>query len=417
MTPFFSLARALLLVAGVCYRESMRCYFGLVPLLALGGCFYLGDPNHAPEGAIEIEQSSARLVQQGSVTLIARASDADEHDLSYEWKVRVKRLIDGGTCYLSHRIGPENCTSEQPKVAWSGEGAAGRQMALNQLPYRGTYTAELRISDEKGAERRVSQTFQVKNEAPKIKLLLDVDPDYSGQDRVPDIGGSRPAHAHYMVRVSEKDLVDLEQDLQCGKKGTIVWTVEHPGGPKLEYQNTLPCQGKQVLDRYRFRFVADTVTTPFVVTIKASVDDGYGGKTEATLPVTLSPNRPPCIHGASPLGLDKLGATPTPQVWVNHELGHEFMVPFVNDDVLDGLTFIWQVNDDGKVFRVIPGETRSSYEMPAWFGAPGESILLRVVVLDAGAAAPTCNKAELLCASHSPLPARCYQWVTWKVKF
>lgn len=394
----------------------MRLLTGLVPLLALGGCLYLGDRNHAPEGKIELQQSSARLVQRGSVTLIARATDLDEHDLSYEWKVKVERLVDGGTCYLSHRLGPDNCKGVQPRVAWSGEGAAGSQMALNNLPHRGKYTAQLRVWDELGAERLVSHTFQVKNEAPQIKLLLDVDPAYSGVDRVPDINGSSPAHAHYMVRVSEKGLVDREGDLLCGKKAKIVWTVEHATGPKLEYQQTRTCQGKQVLDRLRFRFVADTVSAPFLVTIKAQVDDGYGGKTEATLPVTLSPNRPPCIYGASPLGLVKMGSTPTPQVVVVHEEGLEFQVHFVSDDVKEGLTYIWQVNS-GKGFKTISSKNEPSYIMPAWYRAPGESLQLRAQVLDAAAAQPTCPVSQLLCASHKPLPASCYQWVTWKVKF
>ena len=413
MTTPGELARPLLPVEGVCYRELMQRLFGLISLLALGGCFYLGDRNHAPEGKIELQQSSARLVLKGSVTLIARATDPDEHDLSYQWKVKVKRLIDGGTCYLSDRIGPDNCKGVQPRIAWSAEGAAGSQLALNNLPFRGQYTVELRVSDELGAERLVSQTFEVSNEAPKLKLLLDVDPDFSGMDRVPDINGSRPAHAHYMVRVSEKDLVDLEQDLLCGKKAKILWTVEYPTGPKMEYQNTKPCQGKQVLDRYRFRFAADSVSAPFTVTIKAEVDDGYQGKAEATLKVTLSPDRPPCILGVEDLTWDELKKAEVP---VRHDKGLEFQAPFVSDDVAESLTFVWLAST-GKDFQVISGRTVSSYTIPPWFGAPGEVIRLRVVVLDAGTTYPSCKDSEILCASHKPLPTNCYQWVTWKVKF
>jgi len=391
---------------------------GLVPLLALGGCLYLGDRNHAPQGEIELQQSSARLVLKGSVTLIARASDPDDHDLSYEWTVKVKRLVDGGSCYLSDPLGPNNCKDTQPKIAWFREGEAGRQLALNDLPHRGQYTVLLRVTDEKGAEHKVSRTFQVSNEVPKVKLLLDVDPDFSGVDNVPDIKGSRPAHAHYMVRVSEKDLVDLEQDLTCGKKAKIVWTVQHPTGPKLEYKSTKTCQGKQVLDRYRFRFVSDTVSAPFSVTIKAEVDDGYKGKITATLPVTLSPNRPPCILGVNRLDWNdnKADEFKKAVVPVRHDQGLEFRASFVSEDVRESLTYRWLVSD-GKSFAAIPGATGPSYAVPPWFRPFGASIQLRVVVLDAGTTYPSCSDTEPLCASHKPLPADCYQWVTWKVKF
>ena len=390
--------------------------FGLLALLPVSACLYLGDRNHVPEGTLELEQSSARLFKGGNVTLTARVTDPDKDTMSYEWTVKVTRQVDGGSCYLSHRVGPDNCSDSQARVTWSGEGPTGHQLVLDKLPYRGTYSVQLKVSDPRGASLKVDRDVVVANEVPKITMRLEVDPEYDGLDRVPDISSSLPAHAHYMVRISEKGLTDLEQDLVCGKKATIKWTLKYPAGPKVEYEKVKACQGKQVLDRYRFRFLPASVTKLFTLTIEAAVDDGHGGKATASLQVTLQPDRPPCIYSVWPLSLKALDSKPAPTVPVIHHKVQVFQALAVSNDVHEPLTFVWQVSD-GKEFQDLPGWTGASYTMPAWFRAPGDTVLLRVRVSDANAAAPACKESEPLCQLTSHKPDKCYQWVTWKVLF
>ena len=413
------MARPLLLPEAVCYREIMRRRCGSLGLLALipvTSCLYLGDRNHVPEGTLELQQSSARLNKGGNMTLTARINDPDSDTMTYEWTVKVVRQVDGGTCYLSHRVGPDNCSDTQPRVAWSGEGPTGHQLVLNKLPYRGTYGVKVRVSDPRGASTTAVRAVVVANDVPKVTLRLGVDPEYTDLDNVPDVYNSHPAHAHYMVRVAEKGLTDLEQDLICGKKATIKWTLEYPTGPKVDYEKVKPCQGKQVLDRYLFRFLPASVNTMFTLTIRAEVNDGHGGISTASMQIALQPDRPPCIVGVAPLGLSMLAAKTPPVVPVPHQDKQLFQVLSVSNDVTETLTYVWQVSQ-GKGWQVLPGVSEASYTMPPWFGAPGDTALLRVRVTEANASAPTCAEGELLCRLTSYQPDKCYQWVTWKVKF
>jgi hypothetical protein len=40
-----------------------------------------------------------------------------------------------------------------------------------------------------------------------------------------------------------------------------------------------------------------------------------------------------------------------------------------------------------------------------------------VVVLDGASGMPACKAETALCAEAQRLPAGCYQWLTWKVRF
>lgn len=384
-------------------------------LLCLGGCLYLEEMNHAPRGTIEIEQSSARLVKLGSAIFIARAEDPDADNLLYQWQVQVKKLTDGKLCYLSQRTGPTNCKDNESAMAWSAEGQDGRRLVLDTLPHRGDYQVTLKISDELGARVKLQHAFKVANEAPQIKLLVGGDPAHPG-DRVPDFNSGYPAHAHYLARISEKDLTDREKDLICGGKASIKWSIEAPASAKLEYQKILGCQGKQVLDRFRFRFISGSITSPAKVTIHAEVDDGYQGKAKTSLPLTLTPNRPPCLVGVQPLSFKEIGDGATTRVIASQGMPFEAPEGFVSDDVREILLYQWLVND-GKGFVVLPGENGPRYVVPAWFRTPGSTLRLRVVVRDVETPAPACAVDTALCAHFKPLPPSCYQWVTWKVKF
>ena len=397
-------------------RQTVKCWLGVV-LLTTGGCLYFEEMNHAPTGQIALNQASSKLVKGGFAVLEARVSDEEQHDLTYEWKVQVTRLVDSQRCHLTARSGPDNCQGAKPTVVWSGDDATARRLTLDKLPYRGDYQVQLTAADERGAKHSQSYTFTVANDPPKIKLLVSVDPDYKGLDRVPDASGGNPVHAHYLVRVSERkdELTDLEGDLICGSKAKVTWAIQRPAGLKLEYAKTKSCQGKQVLDRYRFRFVASSLTAPTKVVLSAKVDDGYQGQATATADLTLAPDRPPCIDAASHWSVVQAAGT----VPVIHSQQTLFEVPFVQDDVWEPWSYhwTWQV-DEGQGFVPIAGQAGAKYYMPAWFRSPGTSLRLRVVVRSSATASmPGCPQSKDLCQQHKGLPANCYQWVVWKVKF
>jgi len=422
------MARALLHQIGVWYRSIMQQGMRVTLAMALGtlaGCLYLGGINHAPQASITIESSSDRLEKGGSVTLKAwvckkcdlnEIEDGNDNDpLILEWRGQYKTLGGEFRC-LTDRIGADAPKSSQGcPILHSGDRFSGLALTLNNLPERGTYTVELRVADELGADVRKNLDFPVKNSVPQgISIKVAAEKAYEMTDRVPDHNKSFPAHAHYLVRVDEDGpgFLDLEEDLKCGNKATIKWTLSDlPPGALLEYAEKKSCQGAEVLDRYRFRFLADTITAEAKVTIRADIDDGYGGKNTATRKLTLAPNRPPCVKDTDPM-LD------IPITSVLYDQGRQFDVNATDDDVVpdQGFTYTW-LKGDGKTFLPIPAANGSSFKMPGLFGLPGDEILLRVIVQDSISPLPVCSQGTMLCAADKSLPAKCYQWITWRVRF
>lgn len=423
------MARALLHQIGVWYGLTMQWGLRVTLAMALGtlaGCLYLGGINHAPQASITIESTSDRREKGGSVTLKAWVCDKcdldeikdgnDTDPLILEWRGQYKAPGGEFRC-LTDRIGgdaPKNSSQACP-ILHSGDRISGLDLTLDKLPERGTYTVELRVADELGADVRKNLDFPVENSAPQgISLKVSAEKAYEMTDQVPDHNKNYPAHAHYLVRVDENapGFLDLEEDLKCGNKATIQWTLSKlPTGAQLEYAEKKSCQGTEILDRYRFRLLVDTITAEATITIRADIDDGHGGKTSATRELNLAPNRPPCILETYP----KLENQVIP---VLYNEGKTFDIQVVDDDVEPdkGFHFTW-LRGDGKTFLPIPAQNGSSFKVPDLFGLPGDEVLLRVVVQDSISPFPACSAGTLLCAAHKSLPAKCYQWVTWRVRF
>ena len=247
----------------------------------------------------------------------------------------------------------------------------------------------------------------------KITLDLMADPAYRDLIKVPDLKGSYPAHAYYLVRIN-KSIHDVEEDLICGGKGSVTWSLE--GGPelKLDYKKEKPCQHKEILGRFHFRYQAADLKKPQPIIIRAKVQDGYGGAGEGVLKVDLAPNRPPCVLGTDPPFFAKTAGAN--HVAVISAKGLRFEATHLNDDVLLGTRFSWSMRLAGeKAFVVLPGEGTAAFQMPPWFRLPGDQFELRMRVRDSMSGLPACGDASL-CAPYPGLPAGCYQGITWKVR-
>lgn len=391
----------------------------------MGGCLYIGGINHEPTGEIQIEQSSARLELGGSVTLKASSEDPDGDQLSYGWSVSLTDL-DGKTFELTKLTGSSNvreiAAGAQPGVMWTE-----KDLTLTNLPKRGKYDVLLTIRDEHGALRTAQTSFEVKNQPPDmIQVKLEVDPDYRETDKVPDIGFStgkdrHPGHAHYLAWLLEDDksINYLENDLQCGGKATVKWSFKGVDSAQLEYQQAEPCEGKEQLDRLRFRLKQGALTKPTTITIAAQVDDGYlGGKATVSRAIELVPNRPPCILGTDPAFLAQSSSGEANKVVVYAHRTATFEVTSFSEDVVEGLLYSWWIKESGGDFELLSeGVAGRILTMPEWFRVPGEELELRVGIQEVDGPAPACSPQTQLCRSHGELPESCYQWVTWRVKF
>ena len=388
----------------------MRMPLLLTLILLAQGCLYIGGINHNPDGEISIESASARLEVNGSVTLKASVTDPDDDPIKYQWRVAV--VDSANDRYALTRASRNNeldinyLRGATPRVI--GEASS---LTLNLLPLRGTYTATLRFEDDRGADQVRSKTFTVKNTAPSgIKIMLQADDAYRDLVRVPDVNGSYPAHAYYPARVAE--VTDLEGDLRCGKGGGVTWSLSHGTALTLQQKEQRPCQYGEKLPGLRFRFKPTALTQGVLLQIKATVTDGQGGEGVGQLspPVTLAPNRPPCITGSDP-PLSTVASVP-----VQSALGRRFEATHVSDDVLLGTRYSWAIRPAGdKTFIELPGQTGAAFQMPAWFRLPGDAFELRVRVTDDMAPWPTCGDSAL-CAPHTGLPPASYQGITSKVR-
>lgn len=365
----------------------------------LAGCLYVNGINHEPEGEIQLGTSLLQYGENGSAVLIASARDPDDDPLTFEWRVKVTDLeqkvhqLKNSKAVFS--LGRADNLQELGKGQQPRSIGTGDKLTLAGLPSQGTYEVTLSIKDEQGAERRAVKTFKVDNLDPEVKLLISFDPAYSTkQDGDYAVDKLRyPGHAHYQVRVAEDPLKNPEGDLVCGSKATITFSVDAGFKDKMETWTTKPCQGKEWLDRLRFRLQDDAITAPKTkLTVKAVIDDGHGGSTTATESIELWPNRPPCILATDP---DFLALSSSPQAAEVSVLADEprsFAVRPPSEDVNTGLSYSWWVKDaGGSTFEpILEGAAGGDLSLPAWFRLPGESVELRVMLQETEGAAPTC---------------------------
>lgn len=400
---------------------------GFVGAIVLGGCLYLGGINHAPEGEIQVDNPDPKTGEE--VTLFADISDQDGDEVRYEWRVEVL-TVDQQKIVMTLDRSEE--TAVGPTTAPEGYLVAkAEDLSIIGIPvlYRGHYQVTLRAVDGLGADRIIQTSFEAKNQPPeKLEIVLDVDPEFKFFDHWPDTGFTGgeerlPVHTHFMAWLqkdpAEKN--DHEGDLECGKRATVSWTLESPDRSLLEYwDDEVPCKENELAGKLRFRLDADSVDASVQVSIKADVDDGYGGKATATKTIDLVANRPACIV----MGPDGTGTTPPVRggelrVPVLASEGYLFEVSWPDDDVNEGYTYTWLVRDPGRQFEPVQqGIEEAAFQMAPWFRMPGQEVELRVVIQDGYGEFPACDPEAVLCQEPGvDLPVECYQWATWRVEF
>jgi hypothetical protein len=387
----------------------------------LGGCLYVGGVNHPPEGTVELVNSTVLPVKGATQTLKAIATDPDDDSLQYVWRVQVLAQEDGRTYRLTKAAAPDNYklasdAGDEAKVATT-------EIATFQLPLRGTYTATVTISDSLGAQSQASKTFEVKNQAPVVpEIRIDKD-DRATSDRVPDLDGSWPLHAHYKAMIPTQDIndkliaYDPEGDLSCAQSDAVRWDVkiEPQKAGTLAYADVIYCTSPKddpLFSQLYFRYQPSTPAEPKAdLVVTATITDSFGLSTTVSSRRAVVANRRPCIMATLP-------STDLPQVIVLHDEGKLFWATEVSEDVNDGLTYTWLVRDEGAAsFSTIPGQGEAAFTMPADFRALGQKIQLRLMVSETGAPAPSCTESTPFCQAESPLPDGCYQWITWTVVF
>jgi hypothetical protein len=391
----------------MCYARPMR--YLIFSLLLPAGCLYIGSLNHAPEGTITIDEKKSALVKWGEAKLSAVVEDKDGDQIGYQWRVIVESQEDGGIYSLDR---PDGAPAGDPHVSYNQDPpnpiGTAKDLTLLRLPFRGTYHVRLQVSDTSGAMKQLETTFEVKNQAPTIqKLRIELDPN-AKQDIRPDV---YPAHAHYLAYVSDLEMSDAEDDLKCGNtKSSVAWELVTPEKSALEYWDVVNCYGGAPLGMVHFRLKSTAVQKNSQLSVKVTVNDGFGGKVESLASRDIVPNRPPCIPSTVP-------SFTNPKVVVPYKEGQTFDASQANDDVLEGLTFFWWIKGPDLDWSLIPGQTGPIFKLPAELFPAGKPFKLRVAVQSVDSDYPSCSSNEPLCYKAQGIPAACYEWVTWDVEY
>jgi hypothetical protein len=415
----------------------------LLVLCGLSGCLYVGELNHAPDlldagkkGVnITLPPEEETLKRCGKVTLTSsEVADPDGDELSYSWTVTVASDEDHAeTAYAL--LKPAGFDSKDVCLRGTATGMTGAAagvtapslgsspaLDLTVLPLRGSYAVDLRVMDVHGAARVFSGQFTVPNQPPSFtEILIGADPDFAADGVRGLIGGSEtfPAHAHYWAQLLAPD--DWEHDIVCDRRASVTWELLQPARSALEYWDVPPCKQEQPQDAtLRFRLRRDAVTAPTTLQIRATLDDGHGGKASKEISQPIAPNRPPCIDLTVP-PFDA-PSDPLPTVYVSYDQGRRFDAAHTINDVPEALTYTWLVREPGGAFTAIPGQSGPVFDMPGWFRTPGQALELRAVVEEGNAGPPSCSEDDRLCppegtAAAKVLPDKCYQWITWSVEF
>jgi hypothetical protein len=393
----------------------------------LGGCVYVGGVNQAPDGVVEVVpdvKHPGQLPGKGEqVTLQATATDPDGDPLQYAWRVQVLALEDGRS-YRIVKAGPPDNYELASVDAGDGPVVGTTDHLTFQLPLRGSYTATVTVSDALGAQRRLTHGFAIENRAPVIPAIAITRDERATSDRVPDVSGLWPVHAHYQAWIPTLDdqlppklvAYDPEGDLSCAQADAVRWEVriEPPGAGALDYAEPFYCPSPQdsvLFSRLYFRFLPVVPPIPVAaLVVTAKVTDSFGASTTVTKRQLVVPNRPPCIVATLP-------PFDLPQVIVLHDEGKRFEASEVSEDVNDGLSYTWLVRDEGEpAFSEISGQKGAVFVMPADFRTLGQKTELRAMVRETAAEALACAESTPLCQPPSA-PNGCYQWITWTVVF
>jgi hypothetical protein len=399
----------------VCYRDLVRG-LALTVCFTLGGCLYIGDRNHAPQGSIRVAQPSAGRCS--NVVLEADASDPDGDDLSYSWSVLVESTEPGqtGRFELPSAAGSPICP--QPSTSFPLTTAersskviyTGSELQLVRVPLRGTYRVDLLLRDSSGAETQVAPLeLTVGNTTPTVEALtVGQDPQITSYT-LPDLNGQYPAYGHYLAWIAKAE--DADDDLRCANsRVTRAWEPLGRQPEDFEYWEPTCESSARLYGSVRFRLKPERATAGDLG-VRLTLTDSFGATAAREAHLAVVANRPPCMRAVTPY----LGGT----VKLSVAEPNSFFVLSMSDDVPQLMEFTWSVKDDGATsFTTLAVQSSlvpPSLTLPAWFRSPGNKLQLRLSVREAGGPEPDCAVDKQSCPWSGA--TECNRWVTWSVEF
>lgn len=383
----------------------------LVPLLAAGGCLYLGSLNEAP--TVTLDPPSASITYKGSaITVRARVQDDQDDVPTLQSRLTfVVASADDPT----QRLDPCDLLISQ----------LGDQLTVSFFR-TGVFSITATTVDRFGARS---------NSAGLMVTITDAPPAFAN--------GAKPAPTS---PVDSCGLYAAGDPLTIGLMGGAVTD------PDAAAQNPdrRDCATRETL-RYTWRVVAmpdgsrplltrwdDGCAAPTAASgpalevpdataqvclwpdvgaangaalygVALEVSDGTQTVASSTVDVPVGADAPPCITGTLP-------PAGTYVFDRNQTLGFDVTGVADDRDSLDTVDFVWSVwRESDPVWRVVPAYDQRSYTFDPSSVGVGEQVRLRVEVRDRTGAPAGCDPAadDCVVTSCAAGTGACHQWKTW----
>jgi hypothetical protein len=368
---------------------STLVLLGATPLALLiaSGC-YTDKINKAPVAKITVEGGTQQLLIIGpKPTLSGRlSSDPDHEEPRYLWTFR---CADASVA----------CVFDDPV-----QSTRDITLELAHDPFaHEAVVATLRVTDPRGASSEASQTFTPINQPPKIEIG-------ESATNLKNRNGKYTVGRELTLEVKITSDPDLDPIL------LPTWSIrKKPNG-------AAPQLGATQGDTFAFR---PDKASEDEWTVRATLEDGFGGSSYAEVDLKVQDDLPPCLEGLDP-------ALPDGFAVVVHRAGgpRSFTVGTVEDD-LDGFppattgddksgaaTFRWSLVLPGPtptppsppVPQVVGGQVSNVFSFDPATYAPGDHVAVRVDVLDS--VERSCPVEQATCTAE----AECLSRYTWNVE-
>lgn len=364
-------------------------------VLWLTGCFYVDPINQRP--AIDIRADSPNPIYRGdTVKLHAVAVDPEAHLVGFRW--HIVACTDGTM--------DAQC-DEMPVFSGAGETAVFMVPFDRLDPGVVGPTAVKSLSVVLDAEDEYGATAK-----PPDKDVLPV------LDRDPTLTlGSRSKYEFVFGTPIELSAKYGDAD-DGAEKVTLAWVAYPPSGVTVEWTDTpilVDPEDPAHLQAGK-RLEANAVG---IWDIEVTARDPQDNDLTKNLPVTVVPDRAPCLEGLMPV---------VPQLGEHYPMFEPtlFQVPTVSDDLdrhpspdvddpyYGDPVFVWSLLAPGGGGRqVLPGVTGNTALLDPATYVPGGMLELRVEIFDRNATPITCADADPSC---SVISTTCLQRQTWRIE-
>lgn len=343
--------------------------------LLLPGCFYSDPINTAPQA--DIQQVGAEVYKLDTVTFQSNSSrDPDGDTLAFTWTANactedgICDIFLGDSIYPSFTVGP--LTSKAP------------------------FEVILTVTDPQGATATDHLSVPVGNREPTVTAETITPTD--------DLGGfvvGRTIDVVASASDPDDDPITITAEL-AAPKGSA------PGGPALTE-----------IEPGRWRLTPDAAGI-WMVTVNVVDDDEPAGTASTILPISISPDRDPCLTATRPapttsaaplIVLTSDGARSLDVVGVVDDLDPYPSDQGATDPLLGRPSFRWLVGAPGAPPTLLDGSDVAAYLFDPAAYSLGDDVVVRVEVADRRGEWPSCDSLLDTCGE----PA-CSQRQTWHVR-